>query len=108
MGVIDKKLAAFLKARLVELAELKFGIFLCGCLYEKVSEAIVKNFSDDVLEKAACVEFFGGEMFPEKQRGLDKIVVNSLMKIAKSDPSFNVSGEINAEKISEFALEILK
>lgn len=106
MGMIDKKLAAFIKTNMEALKNTKFAIFLCGCISEKISEAITKNFSDDILERALCVEYFGGEMLPEKQKGIDKIVVNSLMKITKNDPSFSVINSVNTESIQNFAKEI--
>ena len=108
MGVIDKKIASFLEKNKEALFEKKFGIFLCGCLEEKVSDAIVKNFSEDILEKAVSVDFFGGELAAEKQKGLDKLLIKSLLKIAEKDPNFNISNGIYAENITAFAAEISK
>ena len=42
MGVIDKKIAAFIEKHREQLFTMPFGVFFCGCLEDKVSEAIVK------------------------------------------------------------------
>lgn len=106
MGVIDKKMAAFLEKKKAEVLERRFGIFLCGCLEEKVSEAITKNFSEEFLEKARSVEYFGGELSAEKTRGLEKLVIRSLFKIAQKDPDFHLADKILPEAITGFAGEL--
>lgn len=106
MGVIDKKMAAFFQKKKAEILERRFGIFLCGCLEEKVSEAITKNFSEDFLEKARSVEYFGGELSAEKSKGLDKLVIRSFFKIAQKDPDFHLTEKIRPEAITGFAGEL--
>lgn len=106
MGVIDKKMAAFLEKKKAEVLERRFGIFLCGCLEEKVSEAITKNFSEEFLEKARSVEYFGGELSAEKTRGLEKLVIRSLFKIEQKDPDFHLADKILPEAITGFAGEL--
>ncbi len=105
VGVIDKKISAFLKSRQEELFKMELGLFLCGCLEDKVSDAIVKNFSDDFLEHAVSVEFFGGELHPEKCKGAEKLFIRSVLKIAGKDPSFKTVDRILPESISAFAEE---
>lgn len=106
MGVIDKKASAFLKSKREELFKMPFGIFLCGCLEDKVSEAIVKNFDENLLEHALCVECFGGELSAEKQSGAAKLMLKMMLKAAKGDPNFRVSNEIFPNRISDFAAEL--
>lgn len=106
MGVMDKKISAFLKKRRDELFAMPFGIFLCGCLEDAVSEAIVKNISDDFLERAVSVDFFGGEMHPEKYKGFDKMVFKSISKISEKDPTFKFLNAIIPENITAFAAEL--
>ncbi len=106
MGVIDKRAAAFIKKHQNELFSMKFGLFLCGCLEGKVSDAIVKNFNDDLLEHALCVEFFGGELHSEKYKGAEKLFVKSIHKIADKDPSFKTVEKIQPESIAAFAAEL--
>lgn len=106
MGMTDKKINDFLIKLSENKDSPKFGIFLCGCLSEKVSEAITKNFSDTLLEKAVCVDFFGGELALEKQKGLDRLIVKSILKISESGQDFSVSATVDSEKIAYFAKEI--
>lgn len=106
MGVIDKRISAFIEKHREQLFTMPFGVFFCGCLEDKVSEAIIKNFDDSVLEHALCVECFGGVLEPEKQSGPAKFVLKMMLKAAKGDPGFRVSNEIFPERISYFAKEI--
>ncbi len=103
MGVIDKKIAAFLKNNREELFQTKLGLFICSCLSDKVSDAIIKNFSEEFMDNALCIDCFGGELPEDKIKGMDKFIVNSLMKIAKTDPEFKVVTKINPEAITHFA-----
>lgn len=106
MGVIDKKISAFIEKHRERLFAMPFGVFFCGCLEDKVSEAIIKNFDEGVLEHALCIECFGGELSPEKQSGPAKLMLKMMLKAAKGDPNFRVSNEIFPERISYFAKEI--
>lgn len=108
MGVIDKKIAAYLKNNKEELFGMKFGLFICSCLADKVSEAITKNFSDEVMDNAAIIDWFGGELQKDKIKAMDKIIVNSIIKIAKTDPTFTVSEKIIPESITNFASVLME
>lgn len=103
MGVIDKKISAFLEKHKAELFETKFGLFICSCLSDKVSDAITKNFSEEFMDHAAIIDCFGGELPKDKIKGMDKLIVNSIIKIAKTDPTFTVSEKIVPESITNFA-----
>ncbi len=103
MGVIDKKVSAFLEKHKAQLFETKFGLFICCSLAEKVSEAITKNFSEEFMDHAAIIDCFGGELPKDKIKGMDKLIVNSIIKIAKTDPTFTVSEKIVPESITNFA-----
>lgn len=103
MGVIDKKISAYLQKHKDELFETKFGLFICSCLADKVDEAITKNFSEEFLNRAAIIDWFGGELPKEKLKAMDKIIVNSIIKIAKTDPTFTVYEKIIPESITNFS-----
>lgn len=103
MGVIDKKIAAYLEKHKAELFKTKFGLFICCCLADKVSEAITKNFSDEFMDHAAIIDCFGGELPKDKIKGVDKLIVNSIIKIAKTDPTFKIFEKIIPESITNFA-----
>lgn len=106
MGVIDKKISAFIKKHEEQLFSMPFGVFLCGCLEDKISEAIVKNFDDGVLEHALCVECFGGELAQEKQNGPAKLMLKMMLKAAKGDPNFRLIDDILPDRITWFANEL--
>lgn len=108
MGVIDKKIAAFLSKNKDELFKMKFGLFICSCLADKVSEAITKNFSDEFMDNAAIIDWFGGELPKDKLKAMDKIIVNSIIKIAKTDHTFTVSEKIIPESITNFASVLME
>ena len=103
MGMMDKKISAFLNKHKEELFGMKFGLFLCCCLADKVSEAIEKNFSEEFMDHAAIIDCFGGELPKDKIKGMDKLIVNSIIKIAKTDPTFRVFEKIIPESITNFA-----
>ena len=50
MGVIDKRISAFIEKHREQLFAMPFGVFFCGCLEDKVSEAIIKNFDDKTFD----------------------------------------------------------
>ncbi len=103
---MDKKIAAFIAKHKEQLFAMPFGVFFCGCLEDKVSEAIVKNFDEEVLEHALCVECFGGVLSPEKQSGAAKLMLKMMLKAAKGDPNFRVSNEIFPDRVTAFAAEL--
>ena len=94
MGMIDKKVAAFLQKHKEELFGTKFGLFICSCLSDKVSDAITKNFSEEFMDHAAIIDHFGGELKKDSIKGFDKLVVNSLLKISRTDPNFRLADKI--------------
>ena len=66
-------------------------------------EAITKNFSEEFLNHAAIIDWFGGELPKEKLKAMDKLIVNSIIKIAKTDPTFTVYEKIIPESITNFS-----
>ena len=103
MGVIDKKISAYLQKHKEELFGTKFGLFICSCLADKVDDALTKNFSDEIMDNCAIIDCFGGELPKDKIKGFDKLIVNSIIKIAKTDPEFRIFEKIIPESITNFA-----
>lgn len=103
MGVIDKKISSYLQKNKEELFGKKLGLFICSCLADKLSDVIMKNFSDEFMDNAVIIDSFGGELSMEKIKGIDKIIVNSIIKISKTDPDFKVFEKIIPESITNFA-----
>lgn len=107
MGVVDKKISAFLEKHKEELFGMKFGLFVCCGLADKVSEAITKNFSDEFMDHAVIIDCFGGELPKENIKGVEKIFVSSVKKIAKVDQNFRLFEKIIPESITNFS-DVLK
>lgn len=105
MGVIDKKISSFISEKKEALLKMPMGIFLCGCLEDKLQNAIIKNLDEDILNHALCVEYFGGELHPESYKGIEKLFVRSITKISGKDSSFRIEKNIRPEAISLFANE---
>lgn len=103
MGVIDKKISVFLQKHKDELFETRFGLFICSCLSDKVSDAITKNFSEEFMDHAVIIDHFGGELPLDKIKGMDKLIVNSFLKISRTDPNFKITDKIIPESITNFA-----
>lgn len=106
MGVLDKKISSFLSKKREKLLEMPLGIFLCGCFEDKVHEAIIKNFSEDFLEHALCVDYFGGELHQESYKGIEKFFVKMIINTSEKDSSFKIETKIHPEAISAFAKEL--
>lgn len=106
MGVIDKKISAFIKKHEEQLFSMPFGVFLCGCLEDKISDAIIKNFDEGVLEHALCIECFGGKLAPEKQSGPARIMLKIMLKATNGDPNFRITDDILPDRITWFANEL--
>lgn len=103
MGVIDKRISSYLQKNKEELFKTKLGIFICSCLADKISDAITKNFSEEIMDNALIIDSFGGEIPLNKVKGMDKIIINSIIKISKTDPDFKIFEKIIPESITNFA-----
>lgn len=103
MGMIDKRISSYLQKNKEELFKTKLGLFICSCLADKISDAITKNFSEEIMDNALIIDSFGGEIPLDKIKGMDKIIINSIIKISKTDPDFKIFEKIIPESITNFA-----
>jgi hypothetical protein len=55
------------------------------------------------MDHAAIIDYFGGELKHDLIKGFDKLIVNSLLKISKTDPNFRIADKIIPESITNFA-----
>ncbi len=106
MGVLDKKIISFISGNSEALFKMPFGIFLCGCLEDKLQDAIIKNLSEELLNHALCVDYFGGELHQECYKGIEKLFAKSITKISGKDSNFKIETKIHPETISAFVNEI--
>ena len=81
MGKINKKIKSFVKENHDKLLSLKVGYFLCLGFVDLFDEYMIKNFPEELRHNAAAISCFGGDMNPDKNKGLDKLIV----KIVRAD-----------------------
>ncbi len=81
MGKIHKKIKSFVKSNHDRLLKLNVGYFLCLGFVDLFDEYMIKNFPRDLRENACAITCFGGDMNPDKHRGLDKMII----KMVRSD-----------------------
>ncbi len=105
-GVIDDRIKRMIEKHAADLRPRRYAVFTCNCLLAKVSEAFVKNFSEDFMEHALCMDTFGGEFDPKSQHGISKFFTKIMELALKSDPSLQLCGHILPENIVNFAKEI--
>lgn len=102
MGRMDRKIVSFIKKHA---DDMPFGIFACGCFPDRFSENIVRDFPDDILEKAAAVDFLGSETSYDYLKGADRVLVKLMDRIKASDPGFITADRIMTDRIVQFADE---
>ncbi len=107
-GVIDERIKRMIEKHAADLKQRRYAAFTCNCLLAKTSEAFIKNFSEDFMEHALCMDTFGGEFDPKSQHGISKLLTKIMGLALKSDPSLQLCDHILPENITNFAKEISK
>lgn len=108
MGMIDGRIRRMIQKRAADLRGRRCAVFTCNCLLTKASDAFVRNFSEDFMEHALCMDTFGGEFDPQKQRGGDRLLLKIMELAAKSDPALKPHNHILPDNIANFAKEIAR
>ena len=110
MGRMHKKFREYIKANREMLKEGKYGFFVCGALPDEAESNIKKAIGKELFEGAFEIEYFGGEMKVEKQKGLiSKLFVKSVRNKAHESQEPGYEGEmillpeILPENIARFA-----
>lgn len=99
IGSISKRMRAFCKENIDQLAKKRVGIFLCCAFTEQFTEYLSKNFPPAVLKNAAPVKCFGAEARMDKMKAIDKMIMKAVTK--GSDGFSNLSYENMDGFISE-------
>jgi len=103
MGRIQKTVKAFLSKNEQALQSKPFGIFFCCGSAESIDKALELSVSKELVAKAKLISYFGGEMNPDKMRGIHKFIIKkiteSTIKEGKKLP------ELDFLKIESFAKE---
>lgn len=108
MGKLNKKLKAYIKANLDTLNQIHTAAFLCCGLTENFDDYVSFQIPKNLLPKLG-IHCFGGELKPQKLKGLDKLIVKSVRAsivgedFESSDPSASPLPEIVPENIRRLA-----
>lgn len=80
MGSLHKDARKWLEDNWDVIKTKKFGCFICNGFVDQVPQLLQQNFSQEFLDKAVCVESFGGELDEKKLRGIDLIITKLVMR----------------------------
>ena len=89
MGAINKKIKKYLKTNAETLSGMQTAFFLC-CGFADNFEEYVDIHVPKKLKLSLGAHYFGGEMKPEKLRGLDKLIVK-MVRSSIHDKNFENS-----------------
>ena len=113
MGSMNKKLKKYVKLYKKELSEMPCGVFFC-CGFTRLFQEYVDTQLPKGLEPSLGCHMFGGELKPEKLKGIDKLAVMLMRNSIKSqdfeenDSDHHDLPEIFPENIILLAKEIRK
>lgn len=84
MGALNKKLRAYLKANASALSNMPTAIFMCCGFTESFDDYVKMQISPSITASLG-VHCFGGELKPEKLKGLDKLIVRIVRSSLKTE-----------------------
>ena len=77
MDRLNKDLRKYLKANAEELNKINTALFLCCGMTDCFEDYVKLNFPKTVVP-ALGIHYFGGELKPDKLKGIDKLIVRSM------------------------------
>ena len=104
IGRINKALRAYLKANADKLNAIDTALFMCCGFTENFDDYVKMNFTKKIIPSLG-IHCFGGELKPEKLKGLDKFIVKRVRATMKyeefddPDPKASPLPEIVPENI---------
>ena len=84
MGKLHRAARNYIKEHGSTLEKIPHTLFLCCAFADQFENYAQMLFSEALLESAQDVVYFGGELDPAKQRGLDKILVRMMRSSIRS------------------------
>jgi len=102
MGSLNKKLKKYLKLHADALNAIQTAVFICCGLSEELDDYITLQVPK-ALNPSLEIHYFGGEVKPEKAKGLDKLVLKA-MRSSINDVDFE-SPDPNASPLPEIIPE---
>lgn len=80
MGRIPKTLSAGIQANLARIRGRNLGLFLCCGLPDQFRDSLKNAFPAELLEQAASIQCFGGELRMERMKGMDRMISGVMAK----------------------------
>ena len=80
MGRIDKKMKKLVAENGEALSQKKVGAFICCGFPERCEEYFRKSFPSDLRASAFALECFGGEIRPDREKGISRWIAKSTVK----------------------------
>lgn len=81
MGELHRDARKWLEENWNVIRTKKFGCFICNGFMDQVPQLLQQNFSQEFLDRAVCVESFGGELNEKRLRGMDRIITKLVMRV---------------------------
>ncbi len=103
-GQIQKQIKEFCRENIDELIKKKIGLFICCGLFENAQQNIEHSFPQQLLDHAAAVECFGGELDLNKLSFFDRIIANMVMKAVEKEG--DKPPNVLVEKIDRFSQQM--
>ncbi len=109
MGKFSKFTRTLLIERAEEIKRMPHALFLCCGVQEDADDYIKKNFPKELLDSAVIASCFGGELRPERCKGIEKLIIKIARKSMLSNDDIDHPNEFKTmpailpEKISYFA-----
>ena len=107
MGKFYPPMVSFISKHAKEIAKKPHALFLCCGFMDSAEEYIEKLFPESLRESALFVEYFGGELKPEKHSGFMKFVVRWIRNSIADREEDNDLPDIIESNISLLATKIL-
>ncbi len=107
MGKLHKAAYKFIEKNLDKIKGKKSAYFICNGLPDNTDKYLKNAFPRGTSDTAVLLDSFGGELKPDKQRGIDKFIVKSILNSSKAnEDSEFVIPTISTESIGRFADKI--
>ena len=93
MGKFSKNMSGFINDEKDSLLGVGHAFFICCCIPDEADKYIQKNIPEELRESAVITENFGGELRPERHRGIEKLFVKIARKSMMTNDEVNYPSE---------------
>ena len=106
---LPKEMTRYIKAFSEDMLKRPLGLFLCCGYLDNYEDYVRKNFPAELVDHAFLTIPFGGELKPEKARGMDRLLLRIIRSTIQNAADHNeheytrVMPEILPENISRMA-----